>query len=418
MSRRKQQGPFANSQKNYLLISALKFDDMRLWAILGIFFFSEASLDVRGQNAQSPYLFSEELEQQLAKDTTPWRYQIAATKFSFIGHYQRTLELWDLNGAGRPEMSSEDSARFFTWTQRSAAAYVLERAGREKIMIINEAHHNAKHRVFTRSLLKGLYAKGYRYLGLEALFDTTLQQRRYPVLESGFYTQEPEFGNLISEALKMGFTLFGYEAGAGKNGRSREIEQAQNIKTFMDAHPNGKVIIHCGFAHVYENEYQPWEKAMAGRLKEFTGLDPFTVNQESYSEKSSPRFTNPYVRWVKGSEPVVLLRGEEVFNGLAAVKQTDVIVIHPVTTYVNGRPAWKTSGRVPYRVAIDGSNERAAMIFAYRKGEDPQQAIPADLMEITANQDATLYLAKGSYEIIVKDRGGQILKQYAIKLRK
>lgn len=50
--------------------------------------------------------------------------------------------------------------------------------------MINEAHHQLMHRTFTTSLLEGLYAKGYRFLGLEALAydDTLLNQRGYPVL--------------------------------------------------------------------------------------------------------------------------------------------------------------------------------------------------------------------------------------------
>jgi hypothetical protein len=50
----------------------------------------------------------------------------------------------------------------------------LNRAKNEKLIIINEAHHNIKHRVFTTSLLQGLYDNGYRFFGLEALSDTSI----------------------------------------------------------------------------------------------------------------------------------------------------------------------------------------------------------------------------------------------------
>ncbi len=144
--------------------------------------------------------------------------------------------------------------------------------------IINEAHHVPKHRAFTRSLLKELYANGYRYLGLEALFDAAVNETKFPVIETGYYTKEPEFGNLISEALATGFTLFSYEASQGKNGKEREIEQAENIQKFIENNPKAKVLIHCGYAHAYENDYPAWGKAMAGRLKQNMNIDPLTID--------------------------------------------------------------------------------------------------------------------------------------------
>jgi hypothetical protein len=38
-----------------------------------------------------------------------------------------------------------------------------------------------------------------------------------------------------------------------------------------------------------------WEKAMAGRLKEKTGIDPFTIDQVAYSEKGERKFLSPYI---------------------------------------------------------------------------------------------------------------------------
>jgi len=136
-------------------------------------------------------------------------------------------------------------------------------------------------------------------LGLEAIADSTINERNYAIQESSYYTKEPEYGNLISEARRLGFNLYGYEASEGKNGKEREIEQAKNIKKFMQAHQNGKYIIHCGFDHVFENEVKNWEKAMAGRLKEYTSIDPFTIAQVKFSEKSKSEFRNRAYKIIK-----------------------------------------------------------------------------------------------------------------------
>ncbi len=43
-----------------------------------------------------------------------------------------------------------------------AAEYIIKRSSKERIIIINEAHHQPLHRVFTESLLEGLYQNGFR----------------------------------------------------------------------------------------------------------------------------------------------------------------------------------------------------------------------------------------------------------------
>ncbi|MDM1377879.1 hypothetical protein [Myroides marinus] len=83
-----------------------------------------------------------------------------------------------------------------------------------------------------------MYENGYRYLGLEALIDIEINDRKFPTLESGFYTVELEFGNFIKQALDLGFIIFGYEAPQEANWdtdnwKNREIGQAQNIYRFM-----------------------------------------------------------------------------------------------------------------------------------------------------------------------------------------
>jgi hypothetical protein len=97
----------------------------------------------------------------------------------------------------------------------------MDRASREEMIIINEAHHNASHRAFASSLLQGLYDRGYRYLGVETLANDSLNTTKFANLNSGFYSKEPEFGNFLYQALKIGFKLFPYDAEG--NGKEREI---------------------------------------------------------------------------------------------------------------------------------------------------------------------------------------------------
>lgn len=309
---------------------------------------------------------------------------------------------------------------FINSKQVNAKDYIIERAKNAQIVIINEAHHMSKHRTFTKSLLEAMYENGYRYLGLEALFDSTINERKFPVIKSGYYTKEPEFGNLISEALKMGFTLFSYEASEGKNGKNREIEQAENIQKFIETNPQGKVLIHCGYAHAFENEYPAWGKAMAGRLKENMNMDPLTIDQTMFLEKSAKDYNHLFIRLNNMKEPIVLIdENGNVFNGQSEIKQTDIVVIHPQTEYIDHRPDWLINGKEKYTIPHSKiKNYDSLIILAYRNHEFENDGIPADVIEITDNKKyRELYLLKGVYTIVIKDKYHIIVDTYHIEIK-
>lgn len=386
----------------------------RVSLILILIFFA-VTVHSRAQKPSEIYRFSDEIQAAFKADTTPWlHYQTWATQFSLSGYQRQALLTWDMAGVRQPLLSTADTLRFGQLQASDAREYILQQAKNERILIINEAHHNAQHRAFTRSLLRGLYDAGYRYLGLEALWDEQINERGYPTLGSGYYIVEPEFGNLIYEALQMGYTLFGYEASEGKNGKEREIEQAENIRTFIDAHPDGKVLVHCGFSHVFEGSVPAWEKAMAGRLKEYTGIDPFTVNQERYTPKSKPENDPLYVQWLRDHKaPQVLIDSAgNVFRGMAEPWQTDVVVLHPRVDDVDGRPGWITTGKKRYEIPASKRASLPLLVLAYREGEPPELAVPADVLELnTPGTPAVLYLSAGKYSVLLLDKNHQVTEK-------
>jgi hypothetical protein len=56
-------------------------------------------------------------------------------------------------------------------------------------------------------------------------------------VETGYYLKEPQFGNLIRTALKLGFEIFPYEADLKYFGKDREIQQAKNIQQVLKSDP-------------------------------------------------------------------------------------------------------------------------------------------------------------------------------------
>lgn len=371
--------------------------------------------------AQEPanfYKFRSDLQAGIEKDTTAWKYQTAAVSYAFIGDHKNTLLMWDNALQGRPYVpKTTDSSYFKNAKQQNARSYIIKRAKKEQLIIINEAHHNPMHRQFTSSLLKDLYRQGYRYLGLEAISDSLINKRNYATNESGYYTNEPEFGNMIYEARKLGFIIFGYEAAEGKNGKEREIEQAKNIQQFMQEHSKGKVIIHCGFDHVFEGAVRNWEMAMAGRLKAYTGIDPFTIDQVKFSERSSPELSHYFVSAAATREAFVLVDAQkDVFSGMAVPPQTDLAVIHPLTHYKQARPHWRTSNRKAYWLPeyILSGKTYPIQVLAYRDGEQ-EKGIPADIIELKDATDKTpLYLPPGKYTLQLRNEAYGIIDSLRI----
>jgi len=373
-----------------------------------------------GQTNSENYRFSNDILSQIDNDTVAWKYQKGATELSFNGYYAEVLKIWDKNGVRKPKTTDQDSLYFTNSKKVNAKDYIIEQSKNSQIVIINEAHHIPKHRTFTKSLLKDLYDNGYRYLGLEALFDSTINERKFPIIESGYYTKEPEFGNLISEALKIGYTLFSYEASEDKNGKEREIEQAENIQKFIESVPNAKILIHCGYAHAFENEYPSWGKAMAGRLKDNTNIDPFTIDQTMFLERSDKENNHLFIKLNDTTEPIVLIdKDGQVFNGNKEIRQTDIVIIHPETKYIDNRPDWLQNGKESYTIPSNKiKNSSPLLLLAYRENEFENNGVPTDIIEINDNKTSKkLYLTKGNYTIVTKDKNYNIIEKYKVEIK-
>ena len=361
------------------------------------------------------YRTSDQLLRKLQADTTVYNYQQAATDLSYIGEYARALEVWDQGEKSRfSNPSPRDSLFLLTFQPTNARAYIVERARSEQIILINEAHHIPLHRVFTASLLQDLYQAGFRYFGAETLnhSDSTLNQRKYPVNSTGTYTHEPQYGNLIRLALEMGYWVFPYEVDpqAFTNGREREVQQARNIQKILLKYPKAKILVHAGYAHIQEDSVAGWEKAMAGRLKEYTGIDPFTINQDFWTEKNNPQLENPLFRMIHAPEPSVFVADGKPFAGPPGDRRFDLRVYHPRTQYRHGRPGWLWYGnRRAY--AIPPAKQTVGypcLAFAYRSGEDAEKAIPVDIIELRGKEDRKpLVLPTGKFKVILRDEKGK-----------
>ncbi|MTI39415.1 hypothetical protein [Fulvivirga lutimaris] len=350
------------------------------------------------------------IEEKLAQDTVPWKYQLSASDYASKSDYKNSLIQWDLAMHTRAHHLSSRELDSIKGEYRIANAidYIAEEAKNNQIVIINEAHHNSYHRVFTKSLLQKLYSQGYTNLGLEALgngeyLDSALNTRKYPTLETGHYIKDPQFGAMVRDALEIGYNVFAYENINHDN--PREIEQAKNIEKEILAHPNEKFLIHCGFDHVLEGNHRSWGKAMAGRLSEYTGVDPLTINQVVYSEKSKPEFNPNLLQALDMKESVVLLdKNNAPLKYTRGEGWTDLMVLHPTSEYIDNRPVWLfENGNKNVSIQLnDIEIEYPVMILAYKQGEDINDAVPVDIIERTnKTDDNKMALKEGAYNILV-----------------
>lgn len=372
-------------------------------------------VSMAGYSQENPYWFTDDIKKKVADSTQSqsWRSQMAATYYSISGQYKPALESWDMTFGRVKKLSTTDSLKFTKLNPVNAKDYILEKAVHEQIVIINEAHHNASHRNFASSLLQGLYDRGYRYLGIETLANDSLNSEKFVTLSSGYYSKEPEFGNFIYNALKIGFTLFPYEAEG--NNKEREIGEAQNIFNFMQKNKDGKYLIYCGYQHAYEGIHKSWEKTMAGRLSDLTGINPFTIDQTQFSEKSNLKYNEPLLRLVRNTVPVVLKdENQGIYNGEDKDLYTDIKIIHPVTQYSKGRPDWMLNkNRKFYKIPVSKVSSYPALVLAYRKGELEKEGIPADIIELNTSKDNRfLILDKGIYDIVIKDKEYKVINRF------
>jgi len=371
---------------------------------------------------EAPYL-----HRSVALDTSREGYvsYMAGTLLSFSGLVRESAAIMDQEMAAK----GMDTARYKRFKNEfhpvAAVPSLLTKAEDHEVFIINEAHHEPRHRAFSRSLLRGLYERGYRHLGMETLahgyrnVDSLLKAGDPLDLNDGFYTRDPQFAAMVMEAHKIGFSVFGYEASGTGSPRLRELGQMRNIMRYRAKHPEGKLFLHVGYSHAREGELGGrWDKAMAQRLADTTGLDPLTVDQTFFREMSAREKERYEYRDFPVDEPSVFVNDDnEPFNYDNDVRWFDEYVFHPRTTYRDERPDYVfASGQ--RRVLVDLTSLPGTgpyLLHAYAVTDDPRHAVPHDVIERKLDEPVSLALPPGDFKVIVQlTDGRQYLGEFTV----
>lgn len=360
-----------------------------------------------------------------------------ATQLAMVGEHQRATQRGDEAYLRQHAPGSAGPAKALLESHRPASALdaIIKAARDRQLVMVNEEHRSSIQRAFSNRLLVPLRQLGFTYLAVETIHEdtATLNQRGYPVLETGTYTDDPAFGDLIRRAIQLGYTVVAYEpsrkdSAPRPDDRSpvdamnrRERGQARNIfeRTFQkDA--DARVLVVGGRDHIAENTGGQWTP-MGGILKELSGIDPLTFNLFGMVEHSRRELEHWAFRTVDDAgwladEPVVLVDDK---GGLWSRNPDglDAYVFHPRTTYVHGRPNWMSMGGLRSPHVVDcPSYDEPVLLQALVAGESAD-AVPLDqTVWWPDTPKPALLLRPGAYVVRVIDRSGRTLHRVKVQV--
>jgi hypothetical protein len=322
--------------------------------------------------------------------------------------------LWRDGGPQDP--GSEETARV---SVEPAIDAIVRLAANKRIVILNETHHDQRHRAFAMRLALRLREVGFTHLGAETFTESISESMKdgAPDGRGGVYVIDPVFADFVRQAYKAGYLLFSYEQtaaqaeaaeDAGINARmAREEAQASNILRILTEEPHARLFIYVGGSHLLETDDDSGRAWMAKILKHESGVDPLTIDQTFGTPRLSRGREGRLYRQVERhlSRYPAIARDER--GRLLARAGTDITVFHPSDSVPTPRPNWlfMCGYRMPYDIPLERSSSRR-LVRAFLSGE-PDGSIPVDQVLVERNAAAAfLMLPPGRYRIESQSEAG------------
>ena len=352
--------------------------------------------------------------------------QAMMTWYSFLGDYGKSLYYSDSRFKDQLDSTPIVHDTIFLKEHQlvDATDYVINESKLHQVIMINEAHHLAYHRVFAISVLNRLYDAGFHCLAIEAIEDSLINQKKYPDYNTGLYTSEPLFGELIRQAKKIGFTLVGYDFNTDceeKNNdpnycnRYRDSIMAVNLTKLLKKDPKTKILIYAGYDHIYKGSTDSWKK-MAQYFKEFNGIDPFSIELTRQVEHMHIQFDEDQFLVVNKfkhiKRPVIALKDGKPWH----TDFVDATVIFPAYLVNNKRPSFYSINGLRTRYNLNKLHLKSGQfVQSFYSNEKPGKRIPADQLIISKGENI-LYLFKGKYILAIKNKNGDLIKEHKISI--
>lgn len=341
---------------------------------------------------------------------------------TYIGDYEAARSTFSI--AQKP--TGEDTPSPLTlagMSARPAADVIAELAQGRKAVFFNEAHSAPVTRSLTIQMLARLRDQGFNTFAAETLYDTDtgLQQRGYATADSGFYVQEPLYGEMVRTALKLGYNVVAYEADSAGSGDARERAGAENLYArVFQRDPQARLVVNAGFAHIQKSGKYLGGTSMAEFFHKISGIEPLAIEQTMLIEHAKSDNDHPYYRALvdatHASAPIVFVDRTGKPWSLKG-NQYDMTVIFPPEVVRQGRPTWLAlnGARVPRQVASDLCHDTYPCLIEARYANEGDDAVAADrvvLEQVAFNSNllgrvvqnsggahADLFLRPGNYRL-------------------
>lgn len=346
---------------------------------------------------------------------------------SFVGEYKKSMEYAALNNLLGFRLNSEEENErlknvFHDYEKKDALEFISEQSKEYHFTLINEAHYSSTNRAFTTRLLKPLWNQGYRYLGLEALGynDPELNKRKYPTNQSGYYIKESSFGNLVREALEIGFTLIPYETQIYDRGDSfRDGEQARNlVAQTWEKDKQGKVLIHVGYGHLGEYGDEHY-KPMGSQLRKIVGQDILTIDQQAMlplgdQEKMHSFYQYAQKNYNLKSPSVFIDKNKKCLVDDINEGSVDIQVYHPIPGYIHQRPKWLISGNKRIIELPKEFGEYKGHLLQVLSTSENDEAVPLDQFVIT--DESFVIVKSGKFKLRVINCDGTLVSLFEVEI--
>ncbi len=304
---------------------------------------------------------------------------------SFLGDYPDAMKSFSIAQPPQPD----DNPSPLTeggYVAKPAVTAIPELAKSYRIVLFNEAHNIALTRSLTVQLLDVLHKEGFNYFAAETLVqsDTKLASRGYPTDDSGFYTGEPIYAEMVRTALKLGFKVIAYEAtSSAGSGDAREAEQARRIYEQVFEHdPNARLVINAGYEHTVKSGAYLGGRSMAEHLYTLTRVPMLSVEQTMMYPHPMEHDDHPYytavMKKLRPDAPIAFV--DTTGKPWSLRPGYDVNVFFPPEQIVRGRPTWLSLGalRHAHRVDADNCHAHYPCLVEARYSDEGPDAIPAD----------------------------------------
>ncbi len=330
-----------------------------------------------------------------------FKFQMQLTYASFLGgnkDYYDYLSKWEIHFRADSLIKECIQNKSIKGTAETKKL-ILDQSRKCKLVMFNENHFYPNHRKLVLSLLPDFKSLGFNYLALETLGekqDSVLNSGAALTIESGFYTRESHYAELIRTAQKLGFKFVAYEN--TDDSKDREVGEAENLynRTFKKD-TSAKVLVLAGISHIFESADDQGKEWMASIFKSKYGIDPLTFNQTDLSLYRKP------------ITDIAILKSNDLKS--AQYTRTDWQII-------NNLPLVETSGNFKYKNEFKESVQLALFLSSDLNGKKfTDNKVPYRSFLLHEGDTYITAIPPQEYRLVLFDRSGRKLKSEIINTR-